>query len=308
MREIMNYKTAALIAALLLIFWHAIPLPASESFTNINVAAAKTPVELRVMIEQLNAGSAEAVKSNAFNYEVQSAVLAKAGECIDKAVSLHKGMEELERSVLLANREVIRRIVDLNKKVLDDTQEKLDDMENPLGFFKTPAWQQPEQLLVMASFRLGWNDYYAGLLFPEKDVTGKQMFTEAVESFSRAFASSKEDKMLITSLFGRALSYRRLQLFKEALKDFKSVKVAIKKDDPMYLRCCYEETVIASLTGKSADVLRNIDQIEKNYPATRIPAELKTSLQGLKESALHAMEDKAAKDSGALPTPAKDGP
>jgi hypothetical protein len=308
MREIMSYKTSALIAALLLIICHATILHATESFTNVNVAAAKTPVELRVMIEQLNAGSVEAMKSNAFNYEVQSAVLKKAGECIDKAVFLHEGMEEQERSALLANREVIRRIVDLNKKVLDDTQEKLDDMENPLGFFKTPAWQQPEQLLTMASFRLGWNDYYAGLLFPEKDITGKQLFTEAMESFSRAFASSKEDKMLITSLFGRALSYRRLQLFREALKDFKSVKAAVKKDDLMYLRCRYEETVIASLTGKSAEVLRNIDQIDKDYPATRIPEELKSGLQGLKEKALHAMAEKAVIKNGELPAPPKEGP
>jgi tetratricopeptide (TPR) repeat protein len=306
----MKRRNSAAFAALVLIFCFLPMTYAVESLLDIDVSAAKSPAELQTVVERLNAGSLEKMHRNAFTYEFQSTVLKKAGECIDKVVSLHgrvaKGTDEQERSVLLINREVIKRILDLNKKILEDYQEKLDTVEDPLAFFKTPAWRQPEELAATACFQLGWNDYYAGLLFPEDDPMGKQLFSEAVESFSRAFVEAKDDKTVITSLFGRGLCHRRLKAYKDALKDFKSVKDAVKKDDLMYLRCRYEETVVASLIGNFKEVLLNLDEIDREYPAAKIPAEMKTSLKTLRESSLRAISEKAAEKTENRPVPSEE--
>ena len=273
-------------------------LNAQEIVSDKDIAAARTLSELKPLADQLNAGSIESIKANGFNFKQQEAVLKKTGEIVDKLVWLHgrspEGAQDKERAILLANREIVKRILDLNKKVMDDLQDKLDTMENPLEFFKTPAWQQPEQLLTAANFRLGWNNYYAGLLIAENDPLRKQLLTEAVESFSHSFLNSKDDKLVITSLFGRGLCSKQLKVYKDALKDFKAVKEALKKDDPMYLRCRYEEIQIASQMGNHQEVLRSIDDVEKAYPANRIPEALKSSLKDLKESSLHAIAEKTA--------------
>ncbi len=291
--------------AMMTVFCVAATLHAAVAFKDINISSANTPEELRSLVDQLNAGSIEAMKDNTFNFEIQSVVLKKAEECIDRGVFLHsrafQGAEEQERAAFLANRDVIKRILDINKKVLDDYQEKLDEMENPLAFFKTTAWQQPQLLVATASFRIGWNNYYAALLFPEDDPTARQLLSEAIESFSRSLVDSKEDSVIITSVFGRGLCEKRLKSYKDALKDFKSVKEAVKKDDPLYLRCRYEETSIASLTGNFKEVLDRLDDIEKNFPANKIPEELKAGLKDLRESALRALSEKAAVKDEPLP-------
>ena len=293
----MKYRGLFFFAAAIFVFPFMALSGAPASFTDIDISSAKAPGELQALTERLNAASRDAVQGNSFSREAQGVVLKKTGECIDKAVSFHGkpgSTGEQERKVFLGNRELIKKVLDLNKKILEDYQEKLDTMENPLAFFKTPAWREPQQLVATASFRLGWNNYYASLLFPESDPLREELLKEAIENLSRSFVDAKEDRTVITSVFGRGLCRKQLKAYADALKDFDAVKKAVSKDDPMRLRCCYEEAQIIFFMGNHADVLRKIGEIDKDYPPQKIPEELKKGLKDLREASLKAIEEKAA--------------
>ena len=109
----------------------------------------------------------------------------------------------------------------------------------------------------------------------------KTVLDEAIEGFSFAFLNSAKDTVIVKSLFGRALCYRQIQRYPEALKDFTAVREALKKDDPLIIRCLYEESLTNSLAGNAEDALHKLSDLEKAAAGKKIPDEVAIDMRRL---------------------------
>lgn len=270
-----------------------------ETVKLLNVETIGSVDEMKAAMELLNTCSVQAIKEDKFTLSLQELILAKLAQFIDKLVSFHgkaawetDAAREEEKRLFLAGREIIKKIVAVNKKTLSDMQEKLDDMEDPLAFFKTPEWQRPQNLAATSSYWLGWNGYYSSLLLREDDPTRKMFLEEALEGFSRAFVDSGKDTLIVASLFGRGLCYKEMKVYQKALKDFQSVREAVKKDDLLYARCRYQEALINNQMGDQESAPRHLDEIDKESTGKRIPDEMRLDLKKLRAAVSVAVLEK----------------
>jgi hypothetical protein len=272
----------------------------SQSVELLDVGKINSFQEMEGALELLRKFTAEAVKENRLTFHLQEIILKRSEECIDRLLALHgkaapgaDPAKEQEKALFSANRLILQQILVFNKKVLVDFQEnKLDQIEDPLAFFKSPQWQEPQHLVVESSYWLGWNGFYSSLLYGEEDGMRKSLLEEAVESFSRAFVDAREDSRVIASLFGRGLCYRQLNKYQDAMKDFVSVRNGVDKDDLLYLRCQYEEAVISYRTGKGELALRSLDEIDRGWAQRKVPDEVRKDLNRLRASIIRDLPGK----------------
>ncbi len=243
----------------------------SESIKQPDAGHVDSVAEIKTALEQMTKSVKEAIGEQRFTFKFQETVLKKSEEFIIKIADLRErsaqetdAFKQDEKDIFMMNQEILKQILALNKKTISDIQEKkLDRMDDPSAFFKSPEWQEPQHLIALSSYWLGWNGYYCSLLFAENDATRKTLLEEAIESFSRSFIDSGEDAIIINSLFGRGLCYKQMKFYASALKDFKTVKETLKKDDPLYWKCGYEETLIRYETGDLGEALNKINEMEK---------------------------------------------
>jgi tetratricopeptide (TPR) repeat protein len=275
----------------------ASPLPEAVQLLNMEKIASLD--EMKAAIESLDKYCVQAIKEDKFTLSLQELILAKSKEAIDKLVSLHGNPDhetdltrEEEKRLFLTNREIIEKVLFAGKKALSDIQERLDNMEDSLAFFKTPEWQRPQNLAATSGYWLGWNGYYCSLLFSEKDPMKKTLLEEAIEGFSSSFINSDKDSLIVSSLFGRGLCYKEQKAYKDALKDFQSVREALKKEDLMYTRCRYQEALVYHQMGDQESALRHLDEIDKESAGKKIPAEIVLDLKKLRAATTVAVLEK----------------
>jgi len=162
-------------------------------------------------------------------------------------------------------------------------------MEDPLAFFKSPEWQHPQHLISLSSYWIGWNGYYCSLLFSEDDPMRRGVLEEAIEGFSRAFIDFKENSITARSLFGRGLCYRQIGEYQRAVNDFRLAKSKINKDDSLYARCLYQESLNDYQVGNPDQALENLNKIQADIQEDKIPEEIKVNLNKLKTKILVAL-------------------
>ena len=233
--------------------------PLMESIALPDIEQVKTHGEMKAALESLNNSSQSAIKENRFTYDLQKRILTKSGECVSKIMSLCGNSAQITggaikdyKGLFLINRDMIKQILSLNENIIKDYQEGyLDKLEDPLAFFKSPEWQNPQNLISLSSYWLGWNGYYSSQLFSEDDPLKSVLIQEAIDGFSRAFIDFEEDTLIARSLFGRALCYKQIKAYAKALNDLKAIKEKTKKDDSIYQRCLYEEALINYQNGNS---------------------------------------------------------
>ncbi|MBT8339648.1 MAG: tetratricopeptide repeat protein [Desulfatitalea sp.] len=279
---------------------------ALEILKQLDINQAGTLDEMKSSLEylQVAANSPEAGK-----YEYQKRLLELSGECVSKLMALYASGEKSQspgkdqfKDLFLVNHDILMSVFTRNDQVIRDFQEnRLDQMEDPFVLFNSSEWQQPQSLISFSSYWMGWNSYYRSLFFPENDMTKKQILSQAIDAFSSAFVGFSDDDFVIKTIFGRALCYRQSGQFQKAINDFESVKEKIKKDDLIYLRCCYEEASIRYEVGNVSRASHLLEHIRTIFQSDKIPDELNIGLERLRSKILFSeikKNENATEDDG----------
>ena len=292
----LKYQILRLIFTILLIFiFSYVCALASESVDSVEIDKLTTVDQVGSAVRKLSTIVETAEKENRLSFDLQKAVLTKSGECISKLASLKNGRNSNQEKLFVfsMNRNTIKYVLGKNEKIIHFLQENiLDDLKDPSDYFKSSEWQNPQYLISLSSYWLGWNGYYGCLQMAEDDKTQTVWLEESIKGFSRAFIDFEEEDVILRSLLGRALCHSRLKAYGNAKKDLDAVKRRLNKDHPLYLRCLYEENRILYISGNLEIALRNIDEIYEDYDIDEIPPELSAGFEQLKAKILVGLVEK----------------
>lgn len=298
----------ALVLMFISVFLAAPAFSSSPALPQSGAVQAGSIAEIKTALEVLTREVAAASGTQRFTVPFQEEVLKKSESFIGSIEELldsstpDASLRLAAKDSFLMNREILKKIRTINKEIIGDIQEnKLDQVADPLAFFKSPAWREPQRLIAMSSYWLGWNGYYGSLVCDEKDTTRNTLLEEAVEAFSRSFLDSGEDGIIINSLFGRGLCYRQMKAYASALQDFHAAKETLKKEDPLYWKCGYEEASVSYEMGNVAEALKKLDEMEKLGAAAKLSPQQQSELKTLRATILVARLNKqeARGDTGA---------
>ena len=267
---------------------YAYSMEFDKAINGMDINTLKTVDQVKTAVEKLETTLESANHQNQLSFELQKKILLKAGECISKLASFTNGknLNKEKIKVYSTIRNTLKRNLAINeKKILFIQENKLDKLKDPAEFFKSNEWQNPQYLISIASYWMGWNGYYGCLQLPENDALRKELLEEAIKGFSRAFIDFEEEDVIVRSLLGRALCHGQLKAYESAKKDFSTVKRRLGKDHPLYIRCLYEENRILYATGNLELALRGIDEIREDYDK-KIPPELAVGIDQLKAKIL----------------------
>jgi tetratricopeptide (TPR) repeat protein len=311
----MIYKLISfkIFAATLLLFILATAYPPSaiyaasplKTINGINVSDIGSLKKMAQALDLMASTLSRSVSgSGATPFDFQKAVLTKSGECVSALVSLGGNAARLTPAIrqdkinlFLKNRGILSQILALNEKIIFDHQENtLDNLSDPLVFIRSPEWQNPQYLISLSSYWIGWNNYYTTLYFSNGGDQKNKLLDEAIKGFSRAFVDFEEDSVIARSLFGRGLCYRQKKAYVQAIQDLELVKQKVEKEDSLYLRCSYEVAWILYETGKYREALNRMDDIQSDYTGKKIPDEIDAGLTAMKSKILIASSGQAAND------------
>jgi tetratricopeptide (TPR) repeat protein len=270
----------------------------SGSVKELAVDQIKTPQEMKAALRLLHSRSLEAQEKNQFTFSLQKTILSKSGECTSTIVEFEQQATKEEIKWLFAtNRKAIKAVLNWNQKKIEDLQEtKLDQMEDTAVFFASSEWQQPHYLISLASYWLSWNGYYSAIFYPAADPDRKNFLEESIEGFSRSFIDFKEESIVLRSLFGRALCYKELQQYDQAIRDINAVIGKIDKNDALYQRCRYEKVLTSYLTGNYQSVLRELDIFREEVGRKTLSPTMDTELKKLRVKTIIAMAEEEVQE------------
>jgi tetratricopeptide (TPR) repeat protein len=275
----------------------------SGAVKGLAVDQIKSPKEMKTALELLYSCCREAQEKNQFTFDLQKTILSKSGECISRIVELdQQAKKEETRSLFTTNRKVIKTVLSWNQEKVENLQEtKLDQMEDTAAFFASSEWQQPHHVISLASYWLSWNGYYSALFYPAADPNRKDLLEGAIEGFSRSFIDFKEESIVVRSLFGRALAYKELQQYDQAIRDINAVIGKIKKDDALYQRCRYEKVLISYLTRNYQSVLRELDTFREETGRSSLSPTMDAELNKLRVKTIIALSEEEGQAQGKNP-------
>jgi lipopolysaccharide biosynthesis regulator YciM len=274
-----------------------------ESINKLNPATFKSVQETEKAVLLIAQNQKEALAINEMSFDFQKLILSKSGECISALVAVqtrssdnHAYNKQKEKEIFLNLRKILKQILTSNEKIVSDLQENtLDTLNDPASFIKSSKWQQPQFLISLSSYWIGWNDYHASMLYEDDNPMFATLLNEAIKGFSRAFLDFEEDDVIARSLLGRALCYGKLKIYGKAGQDLKLVKKMIGKNDPLYIRCLYEEIRIAYETGNYEIAARSIDEFKEDFAKDKIPEQINKALDTINFRILFALEEKKEK-------------
>ena len=249
------------------------PGHAADRVPKLETEAIRSMQEMRGALALLRDHLAGALERGEAGYAAQRVVLEQSGAVVSRLAYL---WEERRRSsgrgppeareLFLANRELLKRILASSEAVVRDLQEnELDRMEDPGAFLRSRSWLEPQVLISLAAYWLGWNGYYASLVLSGDDPLRSDLLEEATDGFSRAFVGLQEADTRNRSLVGRGLCYVQLGRYERALRDLETVKAVTRQQDPLHARCLCEEARIRYETGNARSALTLLDHLEEDY-------------------------------------------
>lgn len=310
LKMLMNYKIPTLIKVsfllLSIIFFSDYHIHSSlayemDTLNSINPSALKSVQEIEKAVLLIAQNQKEALTENKMSFDFQKLILTKSGECISALVAVQTKSsdnhnKQKEKEIFLNLRMIIKQILTSNEKIVSDLQENtLDTLKDPASFIKSSKWQQPQFLISLSSYWIGWNGYHTSILFEDDDPMFGTLLNEAIKGFSKAFLDFEEEDVIARSLLGRALCYGKLKIYGKAGQDLKLVKKMIGKDDPLYIRCLYEEIRIAYETGNYQIAARSIDEFKEDFAKDKIPEQINKALDTINFRILVALEGKKEK-------------
>ncbi|MBM4311922.1 MAG: tetratricopeptide repeat protein [Deltaproteobacteria bacterium] len=297
-------KTHALIPAIVLLISLAAPLAARGSITAVralDVERMASPASLKAAQELMQATFAAA--GSAPGFELQKLLIEKAGHCISSIIDAqHKQSLPVAEAqkLLVQNRELLGAILRHNQQIVADMQEqRLDSMQNTEAFFQSAAWQQPQHLISLAGYWQSWNGYYRALLMDSAASGRAELLEQARQGFSRAFIDFQEQSIVTRSLFGRMLCYKEAGRYDSAMQDADALLAMTSPSDALYVRCRYEQLVIAYQRGSCADVLKGVESFRNDIGPAGIPAAIAGGLKTLSVQCGIATIEEAEKKGGA---------
>jgi tetratricopeptide (TPR) repeat protein len=273
----------------------------SDSLKNLDTARIQSFKQIGEAVARIDRSQKERLRDNLISFDFQKQVLTKSGECINalvalRAKSLGSAGNEEEKALFLKLREILKHILTSNEKIVGNLQEKtLDTLKDPGAFFKSAQWQEPQYLISLSSYWLGWNGYYASTLFAQDDPMFGTLLKESVKGFSRSFVDFQEEAVIVRSLLGRALCYGKLKSYDKAGQDLKTVKKKVAKDDPFYIRCAYEEIRMRYEAGNYEAALKALNALKEDFPEGKIPEDIRKNLDAMNSRALIALMEKQGK-------------
>jgi Tfp pilus assembly protein PilF len=280
--------SASSIAVLILLAGLITVQPAAASMAAVralDVEKMSSPAALKAGHELMRATFADAAAAGTPGYELQKLLLEKAGGSISSIVEsryAQKLSADVARDLLKLNRELLSAILRHNQNIVADFQEhRLDSMPDTAGFFKSDAWQQPQHLISLAGYWQSWNGYYSALLMDSNEPGRTELLDRARQGFSRAFIDFQEQAIVTRSLFGRLLCHKEAGRYDSAMQDADTLLAMMTPADALYVRCRYEQLVIAYQRGSCAAVLKGVETFRDDIGSAAIPPAIAGGLKSL---------------------------
>ena len=236
----------------------------------------------------LESGFAGVKAQNLLSFDVQKTLAMKSGECISRLVELSQkadmtqaAQKESYAAAFLKNGELLRGMVAYNQTRIDTVlEDRPGSPEDKSAFFASPEWRQSQYLISLASYWLGWNGYYGGLLYPEYSTSRTNLLEEAISGFSRAMMDFQEQSVVNRSLFGRALCHKELGRPEKAQQELQSLMAKLSRDDVLYGQAGYERALISSQSGKKELASKQLQDLQEGgRPGAAGPSTLLQFLQ-----------------------------
>jgi hypothetical protein len=277
-------------------------VPAGE-LSRLAIDKMASPAELINVLSTMHACFEGAQQSPQPSFELQKTVVTKSGECISRLVELsqiadlsQQSETEAYKSVLLRNGDLLRQMLTYNQTRVDEMlEEKLEQIQDKNAFFASPEWEQPQYLIAVASYWLGWNNYYASLLYQASDKERTHLLEEAVSGFTRTLPDLKEQELANRCMFGRALCFKEQKKYDKALQDIRSLMAKVPRGDLLYAQAGYENALISHLSGKNELAVKQIQELQAEDKPGVMPQQIKDQLKHLKTKiALGIAEKKTA--------------
>lgn len=308
----MNTQTAFLkrlaFPAIVLVMVMIIPITDAEggspgNLSSLDIGRMGSLNELKRALNSMHACMDSVRESQQLSFEIQKTIAAQSGACISRLVDMSQNADlsqETEReefkSVFLKNGDLLRRMLTYNQTRIDDMlEDKLEHIQDKDAFFASPEWEQPQYLITVASYWLGWNNYYAALLYQANEKARTNLLDEAVSGFTRTLPDLKEQSLANQCIFGRALCFKEQKKYDKALQDIQSLMAKLSREDSLYAQAGYERALISHLSGKSELAIKQIQTLQDEVKPGGMPPQLKAQLKNLQIIiALHVAEKKTS--------------
>lgn len=249
------------------------------SINELNVDRIGSIDEMGIFLNRLNDECLKAKKSNSFTFEFQELVLNISGECINKIVNLKKqadlannANDDASGDIVFGKfgtmfskaGDILGLIATTNQKKIEEIQEEtLDEVENIEAFLNSAQWQTPNRLITMSRYWMSWNQYYSSFLWQADDPARKKLLEKAIKGFSLTLIDIDNRVIVVRALFGRFLCFKWTRSYDKALLDLASIVEMLKLNDPLYIRCRYEQGLTSYRSGDfdaALDYLKKLDQ------------------------------------------------
>jgi len=248
----------------------------------LDIDRMTSPASLKAAQELMMATFTDAVAGKP-DFKLQKLLLEKSGACISQIIEAqhtHSITPSKALELLSQNTKLLNNILQHNQNIIADLQENsLDGMQDTAVFFKSKAWQQPQHLISLAGYWESWNGYYRAVLMDNAAPERTEILDQARRGFSRAFIDFQEHSIITRSLFGRMLCYKEGEHYDSAMQDADTLLTMTSASDSLYVRCRYEQLLIAYQRGTCAIVIKGI----KSFRNDIAPADISTTIaKGLK--------------------------
>jgi len=219
------------------------------------------------------------------DFALQKLLLEKSGDCISRIVEAQHAQKLTAASalkLLAQNRKLLTAILEHNQGIVADLQEhRLDSMKDTAAFFKSNSWQQPQHLISLAGYWQSWNGYYRAVIMDRAAPERTELLEMARRGFSRAFIDFQEHSITVRSLFGRMLCYKEAGHYDSALQDADTILTMISPADTLYVRCRYEQLIIAYQSGSCATVMKGIALFRNDIAPANMSSTISRGLKTL---------------------------
>ena len=250
----------------------------------LDIDRMTSPASLKAAQELMMATFTEAVAGKP-GFALQKLLLEKSGACISQIVEAqhtHTITPSRALELLSQNTKLLNNILQHNQNIIADLQENsLDGMQDTETFFKSNAWQHPQHLISLAGYWQSWNGYYRAVLMDNAAPERTEILDLARQGFSRAFIDFQEHSIVIRSLFGRMLCYKEGGNYDSAMQDADTLLTMTSPTDSLYVRCRYEQLLIAYQRSACAIVTKGIKSFRNDIAPENISPTIARGLKTL---------------------------
>ena len=308
----MNSHAAALIRAMalssmLVLCQGAWSAAAAGDVSSLNIAQMGSLSEIKSALSVLESGFAGVKAQNALSFDQQKQLAIKSGDCISRLVELSQkadmtqaAQKEAFAAAFLKNGELLHGMVSYNQTRIDTVlEERPGSAEDKSAFFASTEWRQSQYLISLASYWLGWNGYYGGLLYPEYSTPRTSQLEEAITGFSRAMMDFQEQSVVNRSLFGRSLCLKELGRHEKAQQELQSLMAKVSREDVLYAQAGYERALISYQEGKKELASKQLQEVQEGARPSAAGQAAREKIKNLQTTiALGIAEKKTAAQTG----------